>query len=51
VHRTVDDEFLSQLGYRIWKTPIECLRYYNEERIYETLKAIKGITPREKIAQ
>ena len=45
VHRTIDDEFYQNV-YRIWKTPLEWLDYYNFQRIHLTLN---GLTPQERL--
>lgn len=44
VHRTIDDEYYLN-PIRIWKTPQAWLKYYNYERIHETLNYL---TPHEK---
>ncbi len=44
VHRTMDEGYYQNIQ-RIWKTPYECLHYYNFERIHLTLN---GKTPHEK---
>ena len=45
VHKTIDDEFYQNV-YRIWKTPLEWLDYYNFQRIHLTLN---GLTPQERL--
>jgi transposase len=45
IHKTIDDEFY-QNPMRIWKTPMEWLKYYNFQRIHLSLN---GLTPQEKL--
>ena len=47
VHRSIDDEYyLNPL--RVWKTSYEWMRFYNHERLHETLN---GLTPQEKLEE
>lgn len=43
VHKTIDDEYY-QNPFRIWKSPLDWLDFYNHDRIHTTLK---GLTPAE----
>jgi IS30 family transposase len=45
VHRTIDDEYYQNL-YRVWKSPLEWLEYYNKERLHLSLG---DLTPFEKL--
>lgn len=44
VHRTMDEEYYQNV-HRVWKTPLQWLEYYNNERLHLSLD---GMTPVEK---
>ena len=48
VHRTMDEEYYQNV-YRVWKSPLQWLEYYNYERLHLSLDGLTPIEKRESV--